>query len=404
MKKLLSILLAIMMMVSMFAGCSDEPADAVVDENISSNDSNIVMESVNKYLTVIVYDRGEDEPYDKEYWESLVNLFESSNQGVTVELIFTKDAAYEVRERILSGNSPDLVFLPANEESGVTEALIKDKAMTALTDIESVYTNIPFNNNICKPYDDGVTYIAPVFFEEVGLIYNKELLQKNGFSIPNTWDDFIAIAEACKNKNFSFFTYAGAQPDEFTDIFAAALIGEIGEEEVAKLLSYDEEAWNNDAVKTFIEKIEEIKTLVVSGSSTKSKADVKDALKNEKALFISGTQADLDELNKDGEKYAMCAYPTLSGNQTRMVTFSEMYIPIEAKEPELAKEFIKLIYMDMSASSEYPTAMFSAEFEEKNAANVSLADEFCKEIVEVFKSKNDADGFAEKMLEYIKEY
>ena len=281
MKKILSILLAIMMMVSLFAGCDKEPADDVVAENNDNSENSIVMQSVNKYITAVIYDRGEDEPYDKEFWENLAERFEAANEGVTVNLIFTKDAAYEVRDRILSGNSPDLVFLPSSEESGVTEALIKDKAMTALTDIES-YGFVPFDNGICKPYDDGVTYIAPVFFEEKGLIYNVELLEENGFSVPQTWDDFIAIAEACKNKKFSFFTYAGAQPDEFADIFAAALVPEIGAEEVYKLLSYDEEAWNNETVKTFVEKIEAIKTLVVSGSSTKSKDDVKDAFKNEK--------------------------------------------------------------------------------------------------------------------------
>lgn len=403
MKKILSFLLAIMMMVSVFAGCNKEPADDVVVENNNNGESEIVMESVNKYITAVVYDRGEDEPYDKEFWESLVDRFEAANTGVTVELIFTKDAAYEVRDRILSGNSPDFVFLPSSEESGVTEALVKDKAMTALTGIES-YGFVPFDNSICKPYDDGVTYIAPVFFEEKGLIYNKELLSENGFSVPQTWDDFISIAEACKNKKFSFFTYAGAQPDEFADIFAAALVPELGTEEVYKLLSYDEEAWNNEKVKTFIEKIEAIKTLVVSGSSTKSKADVKDALLNEKALFISGSEKDLEELNKDGDKYAMCAYPSLSGTQTKIVTFSEMYIPIEAKEPEIAKEFIKAVYTDISASSEYPLAMFASEFATKNAANPSLEDEFCKHVVDVFKSNLDADEFAEKMLEYIKEY
>lgn len=403
MKKILSILLAIMMMVSLFAGCDKEPADDVVAENNDNSENSIVMQSVNKYITAVIYDRGEDEPYDKEFWENLAERFEAANEGVTVNLIFTKDAAYEVRDRILSGNSPDLVFLPSSEESGVTEALIKDKAMTALTDIES-YGFVPFDNGICKPYDDGVTYIAPVFFEEKGLIYNVELLEENGFSVPQTWDDFIAIAEACKNKKFSFFTYAGAQPDEFADIFAAALVPEIGAEEVYKLLSYDEEAWNNETVKTFVEKIEAIKTLVVSGSSTKSKDDVKDAFKNEKALFISGSEKDLEELNKDGEKYARCAYPALSGTQIKIVTFSELYIPIEAKEPELAKEFIKLIYFDMSASSEYPLAMFASEFAEKNAANPSLEDEFCGHIVDVFKSDLDAEEFAEKMLEYIKEY
>ncbi|MBQ2861729.1 MAG: extracellular solute-binding protein [Oscillospiraceae bacterium] len=402
MKKILSLILAIMMMVSVLAGCSenDEPEVPEVPEEGNA----IVVESVNRYLTAIVYDRGEDEPYDKQYWEGIVNNFEAANAGVTVNLIFTKDAAYEVRDRILSGNSPDFVFLPADEESGVTEALIKDKAMLALDDVAQGLDAIPFENSICKPYEDGIAYIAPVFFEQKGLIYNRELLAENGFIVPATWDDFIAIAKACENKKFEFFTYAGSQPDEFVDIFAAALVPAIGAEETGKLLSYDEEAWNREEVKTFIEKIEEVTKLVVSGSSTKSKADTLELLKDGKALFVSGTDADLEELNEENNEYAMCAYPALSGSQVKTVDFSEMYIPVEAKEPELAKEFIRSIYLDVFASSDYPNVMFAAEFAGKNAANESLSDEFCELVVDVFKGDVSSEDFAEEMLEYIEEY
>ncbi len=395
MKKILSILIALMMMVSLFAGCSDEQ-----QEEVEGEQNAIIVESVNKYITAVVYDRGEDEAY----WNEIKDAFESANQGVTVTLVLTKDAGYEVRERILGGNSPDFVYLPSDEESGVTEALIKDKAMLALTDVELSAPAGLFENKVCKPYEDKVSYIAPLFLEEKGLIYNKELLEDNGFSVPKTWEDFISIAEGCKNKNFSFFTYAGAEPDEFTDIFAAALVPEIGAEEMNKILSYDKEAWNNEKIKTFIEKMEAIKTLVVSGSSTKTKADVKEALESGKVLFISGTESELKELNKDGEKYAICAYPGLSSGQIKTVSFSEMYIPVEAKEPELAKEFMKFIYSGTNASSEYSTAVFAPAFEVKTAANETLSDEFCRHIVDVFKSVTDAEEFVEQMITYIEEY
>lgn len=391
MKKILSILLAIMMMASVFAGCSEEPEEVVTEEQ-----NTIIVESVNKYLTAVVYDRGEDE----EYWNDIKDAFESANQGVTVTLVLTKDAGYEVRERILGGNSPDFVFLPSDEESGVTEALVKDKAMIALTDVEESAPAGIFENKVCKPYEDGVSYVAPIFTESKGLIYNKDLLANNGFSVPATWDEFISIAEGCKNKNFAFFTYAGAEPDEFVDIFAAALVPEIGAEEMNKLLSCDEEAWKNEAVTDFAEKIESVIKLVVSGSSTKTKDDVKSALKDGKALFISGTEEDLEELNKDGDKYAFCKYPALSGSQIETVSFSEMYIPIEAKEPELAKDFMKFVYSEMESSG----SAYAPAFEVKTAANATLSDEFCNLVVDIFKSNADSEDFAEKMIEYIKEY
>ena len=100
------------------------------------------------------------------------------------------------------------------------------------------------------------------------------------------------------------------------------------------------------------------------------------------------------------KKYAICSYPALSGSSAEIVTFSEMYIPAEAKEPELAKEFMKHIY----EKSEQPSAVFTPVFETKSAENETLSDEFCALVVDIFKGDVKADEFAKKMLEYIKEF
>lgn len=402
MKKILSLILAIMMMASVFAGCSENKEPEQNAEKPEETENEIVIEALQKSFTAIIYDEGENE----EYWNSIKAGFETANPGITVNMIVSKDAAYEVRDRILSGNSPDFVYLPADEETGVTEALIKDRALLALSDVEESAPAGIFENSICKPYDDGISYIAPAFIEDIGLIFNTELLDSNGFSVPENWNDFVSIAKACENKKFKFFTYAGADPDEFVDIFAAALVPVIGAEEMNKILFCDEEAWNNEAIKTFIGKIEEIKSLVVSKSTTKSREDVIDCLKKGEALFVSGTAADLEELNKDGEKYALCGYPALSGSGIFSVTFSEMYIPFEAKEPQLAKDFMKFILEDHASENNYlpGSVFFSAEFSRKTGANETLSDEFCESVIDVFKSDSDAEEFVEQMLEYIEEY
>jgi len=206
MKKFLSILLAVLMMLSVFAGCSDEKPEE--NEPPKEGESEIVVSALQKSFTAVIYDSGEDE----DFWKEVKSAFESANQGVTVNMIISKDAAYEVRDRILAGNSPDFVYLPSAEESGVTTALIKDKALLSLESVESSAPDGIFENNLCKPFEDGVSYLAPLFVETEGLIYNKETLSSNGFSIPQTWDDFIAIAKACDRKTSSSLLMPAQNP------------------------------------------------------------------------------------------------------------------------------------------------------------------------------------------------
>ncbi|MGN0629458.1 MAG: extracellular solute-binding protein [Oscillospiraceae bacterium] len=434
MKRILSIFLAVLMIVSAFAGCSGDGEPA---ENSSGQDSEVVAEET---LSIVVYDRGEDSAY----WENVVAAFETANPGVTVDMFISKDAAYELRDRILGGNSPDFVYLPSYEESGVTEALIKDRAMTSISDIEQVASSLMLSgaveNTLCKPYDDGETYLAPLFFEVEGLIYNKTLLSENGWSLPSTWDEFVALAEECDNEDVAVFTYAGAEPDEFVNIFAAALVPSVGAENVNAMLSCDAEAWENEAVTSFAEYIEKIKSLVVTGSSTKTADDVKESFKNGEALFISGSVSDLKELKEDaGEyEYGFISYPKLSadGENVSIVTFSEMYIPVEAKNADLAKKFMIFQYSDTAVqiaaetlgeltpvlkiselAGQYEldetdkeayrsigTSVFAPKFAVKSAENASLSDEFTGLIVSVFRGDVTSEEFKEKMLEYIEEY
>ncbi len=434
MKKTLSIFLAVLMIVFSFAGCSEdgEPADSSSDQ--------VSETAIEEKLSIVVYDRGEDSAY----WEKVAAAFEAANPGVTVDMFVSKDAAYELRDRILGGNSPDFVYLPSYEESGVTEALIKDKAMTSLSDIEQVASSLMLSgatqNTLCKPYEDGETYLAPLFFEIEGLIYNKTLLNENGWSLPETWDDFVALAEDCDKKDVAVFTYAGAEPEEFVNIFAAALAPSVGAETLNSMLGCDAEAWENEAVASFVGYIEKIKSLVVTGSSTKTADDVKESFKNGEALFISGSPSDIKELmEKEGEyEYGFTSYPKLSaeGEKVSIVTFSEMYIPVEAKNADLAKKFMIFQYSDTAvqiaaetlgeltpvlkvselaekyelaetdkeAYKSIATSVFAPKFTVKSAENESLSDEFTKLIVSVFRGDVTSENFKEKMLEYIEEY
>lgn len=434
MKKFLSVLLVAVMMAALLYGCNK---GNTVNSNESQGEPDKI-EIISRTLDVVLYDDGTL----TDYWNEVIAAFEAANAGVTVNAVIGENAAYELRDMILGGNSPDFVYLPSSEESGITAALIKDKAMRPLDDVAEALSGTvlsgAFDNTFCKTQKDGKVYLAPLFFEQEGLIYNKKLIRENGWSVPTLWDEFISIAEACDDKDFAVFTYAGREPDEFVNMFAAALAPVIGAEQVNKLLECDKDTWtDNEQVKAFAEKLEAIKKLVVSGSSTKSKDDALESFKNGEALFVSGSVSDLKELLEDeNAEYGFVSYPSLSGDTVAVATVDEMYIPVEAKNADLAKDFIKFLYgsdaaviaaqtagkippvtavsdlatqyelepAEKEAYSAVLNSLLAPKFVVKAADNETLSDEFCALAVSVFKGDTEPDEFAEKMVEYIEEY
>ena len=139
-------------------------------------------------------------------------------------------------------------------------------------------------------------------------------------------------------------------------------------------------------------------------------------------------------MEEEGEyEYGFTSYPKLSseGEKVSIVTFSEMYIPVEAKNADLAKKFMIFQYSDTAvqiaaetlgeltpvlkvselaekyelaetdkeAYKSIATSVFAPKFTVKSAENESLSDEFTKLIVSVFRGDVTSENFKEKMLD-----
>ena len=119
-----------------------------------------------------------------------------------------------------------------------------------------------------------------------------------------------------------------------------------------------------------------------------------------------------------------------------VISVSEMYIPIEAKNVDLGKKFMSFLYSDAAAAvaaetvkklppvasaaslaaqyefgaaekeaySALTSSVYAPKFMIKAADNESLSDEFCALAVSVFKGDVKPEEFASKMVEYIEKY
>ena len=255
-----------------------------------------------------------------------------------------------------------------NDQSGVLSSYIKEKGLLDITDVfdgtalnsddklRDLVTEGVLETAKCSPYGDGKIYIAPFNVSPMGLVYNKTLFEENNWELPVTWDDFFELGKKAKEKNIALLTYAGIYPGYMESFIWPAIASSVGLDNFAKITSYEENSINNPEVLGVLENIAKIASegYLMEGTVALNHTQSQTDMMMNKALFIpNGTwiEGEMAEAPRaDGFEFGLAPVPVVSAGDDRyvMTAVEQFSIPAQAKNPELAKEFLKFLYTDES--------------------------------------------------------
>lgn len=317
-----------------------------------------------KTLTLAGLDGG----YGTAGWEKVIANFEEMT-GAKVEYRFEKNIYDTIRPEIQAGNAPDLIYNSLGQQTALTETMLKEDMVMDITDL--LDKTIPgedvavkdkidegfLNNSITNPNGDDKMYLAPIFYAPTGLWYNKALFTESGgeYELPETMEDFIELGKKAKEDGTSLFTYPISG---YFDTFTFAMMYEIGGQELFdKLTNYDVEAWKNEATPLF-ETVGEIVNKDNLNPNTVAQANKEgftqnqlSVMKNEALFMPNGTwvveeMADAEGV-ADGFEWGFMPLPSIDGSDRYAFSWIEqIFVSKDAKEPELAKEFLAYLYSD----------------------------------------------------------
>ena len=229
-KKVLSLGLSVLMCGTLLAGCGGNKEEKGADAS-------------GKTLKIAGLDGG----YGTKGWEAVAKKFEEA-KGCKVELQFEKNIADTLRPVITSGKDvPDIIYLSVGSEGGLTDTLVKEKAITDISSVLDLKVDgktvkekiLPgFTDSLTSsPYSDGKLYLAPINYGPCGLFYNAGLFKSKGWEVPKTWDEMFELGEKAKKEGIALFTYPTTG---YFDAFFSALLNEaVGPEKYNKLMNYD---------------------------------------------------------------------------------------------------------------------------------------------------------------------
>ncbi len=378
MKKILSMILACAMVLTLLAACggggNDQPAQNAPpkqEDNAPAPETTPDPEPAPEpagSITVAAAATAYEETYPG-MWQEVCDAF-TAETGIEVTLICDKTLEDVIGPAMQGGEFPDVIHLATGREKALTEQFIKDRNIAEITDVlsmtipgESVKVSDKIvggftDTTVTNPYGDGVTYLAPMFYSPCGLFYNAGLFEEKGWTVPTTWDEMWALAETAKAEDISLFTYPTAG---YFDAFLYALMYSVGGPDFYnKALRYEEGIWDTPEAQQCFDII--AKLAENTNPITPAQANAQDFTQNQqlvldnKALFMPNGTWIVGEMGEapraDGFKWGMTALPAAKagGNGASYCWLEQAWIPAEAPNLDAAKQFMAFLYSDKACA------------------------------------------------------
>ena len=248
MKKVMCVFLSILLILGMSA-CGAEKQEQTVQEGFKPSMDTSVKASIK---IAGGYDN----------FEALEAEFDRFNEYYpNVELVYTKVDDYNnMIGTVLSGNDAPDIYVNYSWMYGRDQYKASIDYAENLADPALGLSLDVIRSNILLNTDDGTLPMVPVFSNTYGMLVNQSIFEKEGLSVPTTYDELIKVCDTLRDKGYDN-PLMGFSKEETTSIFTLTIYpfycGTVAEdkEAVEKLNSLDASA--GEYIRPSLEKITE---------------------------------------------------------------------------------------------------------------------------------------------------
>ena len=294
--------------------------------------------------------------YGIDFYQAAAKEYEAKHAGVKVTVDGNPRIWEQLRPRLVAGDPPSLMFPGwgmdhwALAEEG--QLLQLDTALDGMAADGKTKWRDTFEPTLLKlGQKDGKQWVLPYYFVLWGWWYNPDVFTKNGWTVPKTFDDLLALAPKIKAKGIAPLTFQGKYPYYMLQGMLFPWAQSIGGASVlADIQNLVPGAWKNPALLKAVGMLKQLKDAgffqegAVGMSHTESQTEF---LNGHAAMIPCGTwlESEMKSVMPPGAKLQFMLPPVVAGGKgdptATLIEIEPWMIPSAAKNPDGAIDLFK---------------------------------------------------------------
>ena len=132
-------------------------------------------------------------------FEKMQQRFNETHDDIELRIESPNDAMTVLKTMFIKEETPDIIGIggDVNFSNFVDAEILMDISdFEGLSDIKQAYLDI--DKNLEYVPLDGV-YAVPYAANAAGVLYNRDMFEENGWKIPTTWSEFLALCDTIQN-------------------------------------------------------------------------------------------------------------------------------------------------------------------------------------------------------------
>ena len=364
MKKLMCLLLALVMVFGLVAcGNKEEAAPEAAPETTSEAAPEATPEAapeaeagtISGTLEVAAFSNGD---LNDQYWEAAKEEFNKLYPDCEVTLILSANIEESMRPRFVADNPPDVYFMGGQANADIAPLTAEGKLMDLTEWYETAeaigYDGLLKDNmatEMLNRYEGGIYGIGTTY-GVWACLYNKNMLEEHGWSLPSNWQEFEALAAEIKATTDIYpIIHQGMYPDYVGyGLMQGGIATDGGKELLVEMGNLDPAAYDDPAVVSAYKKLEQIRENEWAPEFCLSMSHTEAQLMwlQGQALFLPcGNWLAGEMADSLPEGFEIGLFPSFwhDSDETPVMVGNGAYtvIPADSQNPEAAKAFLQVL-------------------------------------------------------------